>query len=238
MLKILFWGLLLANGALFAFDRGFLGSLVSDGHEPTRMQNQLNAEKIRPSSVSPIAVEVPSAVIAPVADGSALSDSPVPAVAKPDVVACTEIGNFDAADARRFEKILVADAAGFQFTQRNVREAARHMVYIPSQGDKESADKKSSELKRLGIKDFYVIQDGAEMRWGISLGIFKTEDAARAHLANLSLKGVRSARIGDFSVTTNKVAFQVRQLDSAMKVRLDKIKADFPRQDVRACEPK
>jgi hypothetical protein len=90
-------------------------------------------------------------------------------------------------------------------------------------------------LRNLGVTDFYVIQDSSEQRWGISLGIFKSEEAARAHLATLAQKGIRSARIVDYKVPSNKIAFQLRDLDVNAKGNLDKIKADFPRQESRSC---
>lgn len=228
MLKILFWGLLFANGILFAYDRGVLGSFASDGREPARMMNQRNADKIKliPAIPPPPPATVP--VIMPVA----LAVSAIPP-STPTSIACTEIGNFEAADARRFETQLTG--VGASMTQRNIKEAARHMVYIPSQGDKDAAERKSGELKRLGVNDFFVIQENSDLRWGISLGIFKTEDAARLHLTNLVTKGVRSARLGTHSATSNRVAFQLRDADQEMKSKLDKIKAAFPRQELRGC---
>ena len=109
------------------------------------------------------------------------------------------------------------------------------MVYIPPQGDKDAADKKASELKRLGLSNYFIIQDNSNLRWGISLGVFKTEAAARNHLANLTQQGVRSARIGARSIVSSKMAYQLRNLDAAGKARLDSIKAGFPAQELRQC---
>lgn len=228
MLKIMFWGLLMANGALFAFDRGALDAVIDDGHEPARMRNQLNADKIMLSTVT-VTVTPPAPVIA--------TPPPVvptlPEVVAPAPIACTEIGIFDLAEAKRFETLL---GAGTRLTRRGIKEPERHMVYIPSQGDKNAADKKAAELKRLGLTDFYIIQDDTDLRWGISLGIFKTEEGARTHLANLAAKGVRSARLGLHSGTANRVALQLRGMDDDLESKLNKIKQDFPRQDLRRCD--
>ncbi|MBC7502745.1 MAG: SPOR domain-containing protein [Herminiimonas sp.] len=224
MLKILFWGLLLANGALFAFDHGLLGSYASGGREPARLLNQLNADKIRPIAPTPT----------PPAAAALLPVLPV-ATSAPQRFDCTEIGNFDLADAKRFEARWVASGADVSLTSRSVKDVARHMVYIPPQGDKESADRKAGELRGLGLTDFYVIQENSDLRWGISLGIFRTEESARTHLASLTARGVRSARLGTYGAVTNRVAFQLRNIDLATKSSLASIKADFPRQDVRDC---
>ncbi len=152
----------------------------------------------------------------------------------PETQACTEIGNFSEADADRFEERLAALAAGAQLTRRTVREAGSHMVYMPAQGSKEKADRKVDELRALGIKDFYVIQDQSELRWGISLGVFGTEAAARKRLDQLREAGVRTARVGARNMVA-RVAVQVRGLEVGARDGLARIKADFPQQQQRAC---
>ena len=236
MLKLLFWSLVAVNGALFAFHQGYLAKLIPDGHEPARMAKQFNADKIKL-----IAGPDPKAGAAATAANAddALQLEPLLARARRqhETLACTEIGNFDAAEAKRFETQLTALALGDKVSWRAVQEVASYMVFIPSQGSKELADKKVSELRRIGITDSYIIQDGTELRWAISLGVFKSEEAARAQLAALAQQGVRSARLGPYSVTSNRVAFQLRQLDADAKARLTKIASDFPHQHEHACEP-
>jgi len=112
------------------------------------------------------------------------------------------------------------------------------MVYLPSQGDQASAQKKVAELRGRGVSNFFIMQDNAnpDLRWGISLGVFKTEAAAKKQLATLKQQGVQSARIGSRSVATSNVVFQLRDLESADKAALEQIAADFPQQQLRRCE--
>lgn len=251
MLKFFFWILLLANAALFVYQRGYLDTFLPNGHEPARMANQLNADKIRmvpaPKASSPAAVAAP-AEPATVAATAAVAAAPVEkktaqvvekadtlaAAKKPEVIACTEIGNFSAEDAERFSAQLASLMPGARVKRRMVSEATSHIVYIPPQGDKEGAEKKAGELRRLGINDFFIIQGNSNLRWGISLGVFKMEEAARAHLTNLNQMGVHSARIGERG-GTSLVAFQVRGLEADKKAALEKIKAGFPKQQIRGC---
>jgi hypothetical protein len=218
MLKFFFWILLLVNAGLFSYQQGHLDTLMPSGREPTRISNQLNADKVKLISATEAA--------APRAEAAAI---------RTDGWGCTEIGNFHAGEAKRFQARLAALPLDGRISQRSIQEALSHMVYIPPQGDKEGADKKVDELRRLGIDDFYVIQDDSNLRWGISLGVFKMEEGARAHLAELTRKGVRSARLGPYSVAATAVAFQIRDLDADMKARVDQIKEDFPRQEMRNC---
>jgi hypothetical protein len=233
MLKFIFWSLLIANGALLALQFNSNG-MLNDQREPNRLANQLNADKIKLLTAKQANAVTP-APATPATPPAEPAPAAPPAVKKVELVACTEIGNFLPPEAKRFEQQLITLALGDRQSRRNIQEIASHMVYIPPQGDKEGADRKVAELRQLGISNFFVIQDNSSLRWGISLGIFKTETAAKNHLANLARQGVHNARIGARSVTSNKLAYQLRNLDPATKARLDQIKADFPAQEMRSC---
>ncbi len=246
MLKFLFWMLLFANAALYAYREGHLETFFPSGREPARLKNQLNADKIQLLPPEPAAEktgtpppsQAPAPAPAPAAPGAAPSPAPAraPAVSEGPAaaqLACTEIGDFNLEDARRFETQLAGAALAERASRRVLREAVSYVVHIPPQAGKEGADKKTAELRGLGVTDSYIIQDNSPLRWGISLGVFKTEEGARAHLASLTLKGVRSARI--LTRNAGTVAIQLRDLDAGMKAKLDAIKREFPKQEERAC---
>jgi hypothetical protein len=243
MLKFFFWLLLLANVALYGYQQS---SMAPDGREPTRVENQLNAEQIQlmPAD-SPALVPLVSAAAAaetPAEEAIGAPAAPVapvapPAAQAPATLACMEVGNFSADEAQRFEASLAPLALGDRVSRRRVRDVLTHIVYIPPLADKAAADKKVAELRQLGVTDYYVIQDNSALRWGISLGVFKQAEAARAHLARLNQMGVRSLRIGERAVAAQLVAFQLRSLGAEAKAGVDRIVAQFPRQDVRSCSP-
>jgi hypothetical protein len=265
MLKILFFLLLLINGGLYAFQHGYLDDWMPTNHEPARIKQQLNADKLQLLSApkarlgTAINTELKAEAVAGTddrqvvkpagAEANAALDKTVNAVelalasspqintqgsAGTNVAACTEIGNFDAAEAKRFEKRLAASSLKEKISRRAIPESSRHIVYIPPQESRAAAEKKAGELKNLGINDFFIIQDDSSLQWGISLGVFKTADAARKHLADLNKKGVRSARISDRGSNT-RVAFQLTAPNANAQAELKKIKADFPRQEIRSC---
>ena len=207
MLKLLFWLLIAANGALFAFRMGYLDLLFTAKSEPQRVVNQLNADKIKlvmaskPAAPTASAAASVAASVAVASAPSAPAPAPAPAPAQPPaksqkLVACTEVGDFAASDTKKIEARLAELALGDRQARRVIQEVATHMVFIPPQASKEAAEKKAAELKRIGVDNFFIIQDNSKMRWGISLGVFKSEAAARNHLASLQKQGVRSARIG------------------------------------------
>lgn len=256
MLKFVFACLLLVNGGLLAFQLGWFDALVPSGHEPQRLRNQINADKLRvlspPQAAAAPAAPAASSVTASSASASAAASASAtviaaaaaagiaPVLARPVVAtrqaACVEIANLTLTEAKRFEARLAALSLPEKPVRLEVREQSSHMVWIPPlPAGKEGADKKSSELRKLGINDFYVLQDNPAQRHGISLGVFKTEDAARAQLAKLSQLGVRSARIVEHKMPLLRVAYQLRGLEATKKADLDVLKAGFPRVEEKAC---
>ncbi|MGZ3158154.1 MAG: SPOR domain-containing protein [Burkholderiaceae bacterium] len=236
MLKFFFVCLLLANGALFAYQRGYLETWIPDGREPSRASRQLNADKIKLISATEVASASTSASASAVSNAPASAIDPVvDAEKKPDVIACTEIGNFGDADATKFEKQLASLTLGDRLSRRKIEEVSTRIVAIPSQGSKEGADKKASELRRFGVNDFFIIKDAGNLQWGISLGVYKTQEAAQNRLADLNKKGVHSVRITPYSTTSTKVAFQLHNLDATTKEAFDKIRSSFPQQEVHSC---
>ena len=225
MLKFIFWILLLANGALLAFNWNAFDALMPDGREPQRIQHQINPERL-----SLRAAGAAVAAAAPIAVSTE--------AAPPALIACTEFGNFPLAQAKRFEARSAELALGDRQSRRNVREVGSYMVYIPPQGGQAGAQQKVAELRQRGVTNFFILQDNAnsDLRWGISLGVYKTESAAKILLDKLKQQGVQSARIGTRSVATGNVMFQLRDLDPAGKAALDRIAADFPEQQLRNCQ--
>lgn len=159
---------------------------------------------------------------------------PLPASSSP-VASCVDIGNFEPAGARLFRTRLNAAHLGARAISRNVQEVSSHMVYIPAQEGRAGAERKAAELRRLGITDFYVMPESSALPNAISLGLFKTEAAAKARIGALIGRGVRSARIMARTASTDKLAFRLRDLNSAELAALTTLAAEFPLQTRREC---
>jgi hypothetical protein len=214
-MRTLFFILLLANAGFFAYA----------WFEPNALANvdaqiigqQLNAQKIR--------LLVPDQV-------SALTRKPEP----PKVASvCLEWGALIGADAARAEQALDPLALGPKLTQRKQEDAAGFWVYVPPLASRQVATQKASELKRLGVDDYYVVPDDPKWRNAISLGVFKTEDAAKARLAALRAKGVKSAAVGARDTQPGKTYFQVREASPALAAKLGELKQGFPSTELREC---
>ena len=231
MLKFVFWLLAGVNLLVLAIGQGYLGSFRSETREPARLKNQLQAGKL-----TLLTQEQATAPAAPPATAETPAAAPAPT--PPPSYACTEVGNFLLADGRRFEAQVAALDLGDRQSRRNVagQEVSSYMVYIPPQGSKEGAERKAGELKQLGVTNYFIMGDGSPMRWGISLGVFKSESGAQSQLASLNKQGVHSARIGPRYSSSKQLAYQFRDLDAATRARLEKIKAQFPEQELRNCK--
>ena len=221
-MRILFLIVLLANAAFFAY--AWLGPGAQAGGEGQIIAQQLNPEKIRllaPEQVSAL-TRKPEPAKAPVAPAA-------------PVAACLEWGGFADADAARAAKALEPLALGAKLTQRRQEDVSGYWVYIGPLASRQSAQQKAGELKRLGVDDYFIVSDESKWRNAVSLGIFKTEDAAKARLAALRAKGVRSAAVGARETQPGKTWFQVHDAGQALAAKLNEFKQGFPGTDVHEC---
>lgn len=230
MLKFIFWSLLAVNAVLFAYGKGYLGHFSGNEHEPQRLAQQLNADKL--TIISAEKANDASAAVAAAASAAAAAK---PA---PEVLACLEIASFVLADARRFETLLAPLKLGDRQSRHNLpgTEVAGYVVYMPPQGSKDGADRKAAELRALGVHNYFIMSDNTPLRWGISLGVFKTETAAQNQLAALTKQGVRTAKIAPRMSGSKQLAFQFRDVDPDLKIRLDQLRSSFPASETRSCK--
>lgn len=213
-MRLFFFLLLLANVAFYAY-----ANYLADGRsiESQLLDQQINPEKIRVLSSAEVAAR---------------------AVRRPDAPAagaCLELGAFGAIDAAKVQEALVQLALGERLSQRTLEESAGYWVFMPSQGSRQGALQKAAELKRLGITEFFVVQDDPKFRFAISLGVFKTEDAARTFLDQLRGKGVRTAQLGPREAQVQKIYFQVRNVAEPVVSRLNDLKQGFPGSELKEC---
>lgn len=209
--------LALANAAFFAYV--WVGGGAEANGDAQIVGQQLNPEKIRL-----LASEQASLL------------TRKPEAPKPASV-CLEWGAFAGADAARAAQALEPLGLGAKLTQRKQEELAGYWVYIGPLASRQSATLKAAELKSLGVDDYFVVPDDPKWRNAISLGVFKTEDAAKARLDALRAKGVKSAASGARDTQFGRTYFQVRDANAAITAALNELKQDFAGTEVRECAP-
>jgi hypothetical protein len=207
--------MLLANAAFFAY--AWPGRDAQAGGDAQILAQQFNREKIR--------LLLPGQL-------STLKRQPEP---QKVLTVCLEWGAFVGAEVARAEQALAPLALGGKLTQRRQEEVAGYWVYIPPLDSRQAAARKAGELKRLGVDDYFVIPDDPKWRNAVSLGVFKTEDAAKARLAALRAMGVRSAIVGARETQTGKTYFRVNDANPALVVKLKDLSQGFPGAAVHEC---
>ena len=255
-MRILFLLLVAANLVFFAWLQ-FMAPL-DPALDPQPMSQQIDPAKLRivsereiaqlaaaPSPAAPApaaklaAKTAPDSKPAPEAKPAA---EPKPAAAakpapEPQPLACIEWGSFSPQDAARAEQRLEPLALGSRLAQFRGDENASWWVFIPPQPSRAAAQKKAAELKSLGLgaDEYFVVQENGKLRWSLSLGVFRTEEAARARLEALRARGVRSAQVGRRETRVAKVWFQVRSVDAALQSRLQEMAREFEGATLHDC---
>ena len=215
-MRTVFLALLAANVALFAWAHYFsrddapAGGVLGRRGDPEALKIVPPAEPARSSQTQG-------------AGGAAAS------------LACLEWGGLTPAEYARAEKALEPLGLGARLAQRRIEETAGWWVFIPPQGSRAGALKKAAELKALGINDYHIMGEEGDMPWALSLGVFRSEQAALVRLGQLRDTGVRTALVGTRDTVLPKVWLQVKGVDPALETRVREIARQLDGSELRSC---
>ena len=214
-MRSLFFLLVLANLLFYAWHAGYIGPGDTRKGEAERLTMQITPEKIRVLSAGEV---------------KKLADA-----GKARNNGCFDWGTFPAQEAEKAGEALATLNLGSRLQTRTVDETAGWWVFLPPQGSKPNADKKVDELKALGVSDFFIVQEDGANKFAVSLGVFRTEDAAKNYLAAVTAKGVKTARSGERETRVQKTVFRLSGIDEATGVKFDAIRKDFPGHETKDC---
>jgi hypothetical protein len=223
--------LVLANVGFFAWWR--YGSPTDAAADAAPLSRQIDPEKLKvvaAKDLPPPSPAKPVAVIKP--------EPPPQPASPPMTLKCLEWGSFTLTDAPRAEKTLEPLGLGPRLAQRRTEETAGWWVFIPAQkvaNPRQAALRKAAELRNLGIEDYFIVQEEGQHRWALSLGVFRTEEAARARLGVLRAQGVRTATVGARETVVPKVWLQVKGVDPALEAKLKELTVQVESTELRAC---
>jgi cell division septation protein DedD len=234
-MKALVWILLLGNVIFFAAMRW--GGLLAADEQAAQVQPPLHEEKIgllnapqgKPAAALPASAPV---AVVPV-PASMPVQAPVSLAAKPDA-SCMEWGEFSGTDLARATAALSTLQLGDKLSQRQVEYAIGYWVYIPPIKDKAAVNQKIAQLKARGINEYFVVPDAGPWLNAISLGVFKTREAAQHFLDDLRrTKDVRSAQIGERASKLKVTLFVLNGLDAKAGADLAEIQKDFAGSELK-----
>jgi len=213
--RTLFLLVVLVNALFFAWSRYVAPpEAVADPQPLVRQIEPQKLKVIAPGELPPVAAR------------------PAPA---PMALKCIEWGSFTVADASQAQAALEPLQLGPRLGQRRTEESAGWWVFIPPQGSRPAAQKKAAELKALAVDDYFVVQDDGPYRWALSLGVFRSEEAAQARLTTLREQGVRSAQVGPRETPVAKVWLQVKAVDAGLYARLKEVARGMEGSELREC---
>jgi hypothetical protein len=148
---------------------------------------------------------------------------------------CLELGPVAAGDAARVEEAAAGLAGGLKI-QRRVDDPGRWWVYIPPLPTRQAAVQRVAELKRQGIEDSALVNDEPSWRNAISLGVFRSEDAANARAETLRKRGIRGVQVAARGSAGARVYIQLWDAPGAVRLRFVDLKDGLPGSDVRECQ--
>ena len=220
-MKVLFWIFLVINLVVFAVMRG---DLLNDGTAVVA-QPALNEAKIRllnePAQAVPLPASSPATTVVPAEDQDKSE------------TACMEWSDFSGADLKRASAALAALPLGGKLSQRPIEYNIGYWIYIPPLKDKAHINQKIAQLKERGVEEYFVVQEAGEWQHAISLGVFKSEDAAQKFLESLAAKDVHSAKIGERASKLKATVFVLNGLDEQTVAKLTELQKDFPASELK-----
>jgi len=211
-MRLLVLILLLVNVAFYAWARYV--------PESSSAEAQLMAQQINPESIR------------------LLSAPQLAAARKPEVpktVSCIEWSGFSREDVARAQEAVLPLSPGMQITERKLEEITGWWVFMPPQASRQGAVQKVDELKRIGIDEYFIVQEDPKFRFAISLGIFRTEEAAQKKLEQLQGRGVRTARVGPRATPVNRFSLQLREVLEGAQPKVVELVKEFAGTSIGDC---
>lgn len=189
-----------------------------------------------PQAAAPAVLPPPQAAIltAPATVPPAIPAPVKAAVPVPAARSCMEWGEFAGTDLANAEKGLAALKLGERVSQRTVEYDSGYWVYIPPLKSKTAIQKKLDELKEAGFTEYFVLnKDAKKFANAISLGVFKSEEAARDLYKLARKKGFKTVKMGERKRKLKFVVFNIRDLDADAAAQLGKLQKDLPNSELK-----
>ena len=161
--------------------------------------------------------------------------APVPVTASARS-ACVEWGGFGSGELARAQAALDPLAFGTRARRVEISVTAGYWVFIPPLRSQAATERKVTELRGLGINEYFPVLDPGRWRYAISLGVFRSEEGATRYLAQLRQKGVRSATVGEREQRVTQTAFLISDPTEEESAKLAELKNEFPGSELRSVE--
>ena len=109
-------------------------------------------------------------------------------------------------------------------------------VWNPPLNTMKDAEKKLSEVKKLGIEDNVRIEDEGKWKFAVNLGMFATEEEAKKYFEQLKGKGVKSAKTGRRDGANEIVGWHIQNVDEVLATKLGQLQSGFSGSNLKPSE--
>lgn len=155
-------------------------------------------------------------------------------LARERLPACAEWGPIAPGDVDRAQEALNGVLPGLKAEQVSRTESSGWWVYVPPLPTRQAANQRVAELRRAGVTDLFIIPDDVKLRNAISLGVFRSEDAANGYLDTLRKRGVNDAVMTERERNA-RIYLQVQNVPPPLRQRIVDLKTAFLGSDVQDC---
>ena len=219
MLRFFVLLLLLANGAYFVWEAGHLASFgfaPAQQSELQRLQAQIKPEAIRLLNVTEAKrVEALAAV---------------PPAKAPE---CLQSSLLDPAKLAGVQ-VAAASLPEGAWRLEETTERARWIVYMGKYANAEAMAKKKSELRDLNIP-FETLKNPT-LEPGFSLGVYANQSQASDAMANLTKRGIRTAKVVQEIPERKGQILKLPAVDDSLRSQIDGIKAVIGASGLFVCK--
>jgi hypothetical protein len=236
MLRALVALLLLANVGFFAWQLGWLDTVVGasaqQGREPQRLKAQVNPERLIVLGIpAPQQTAAGSSPVAAASNASEASSEPASAASAPldaasaasgaaAVAASTAIMAMDAGcreagpftpDEYRLAEAQFKQLPPGSWNAQTVTVQGLWLVYMGPYPDDDTYVRKQVELRRIKGLTFEEVRSPAKLAMGLALGRYQSEPQALAALESLKARGVRTAYVVNIRPTMDFTVVRVER---------------------------
>lgn len=214
MLRLLVVVLALANVAFYAWTQGMLDNVVGvraqGDREPDRLNRQVRPETLRVLPPGSVTVATTSPAAAP--------DAPTSV--------CLQAGPYTPAQIGAAEGVLQTVLPPGSWVSLKAESPAVWIVYMGKYTNREAMQKKADELKRLKIPYEELRNVSPELDMGLALGRYNDRAAADKALAEVTQRGVRTAKVVTLTPPTVTHSLRVERADATLQARLTGLRAE------------
>ena len=225
MLRLTVLALVLANAGYYAYSQGLLsayGFAPATQSEPQRMTQQIKPDMLRILTMKENAQA--ESILPPQSAASAVVSG---------ALECLQVGMFNEEQTVVLRDKLVSSLPQNSWVIESALVPARWLVYMGKYNSDESALKKKSELRGLGVS-FEALNNSA-LEPGVALGSFKTQPEAEAELIRITKKGVKTAKVIQERTEQRGQRLRLPTVDAALRAQLDAIKPQLAGKAFAVC---